>query len=285
MAASVWKGFISFGLVSVPVRLYAAARNQRVNLHQLHTVCHTRLRQPLYCPTCNRMVERSEVIKGYEDEDGKYVLVEAEDIKKIAPASARNMDILGFAKASEIDPIYFDASYFLTPEAEGKKAYQLLLKTLENAHRVGIAKVTMHQREYTVFIRPYDNGLTLHTMYFANEVREVPGYGQTDNVKVSAQELKLAEQLVETLSVAFDIKNYHDEFQDRLKALIEARRKGREVAEAPQPKRAPVIDIMAALKKSLAESQAAPKPAARANPQLAKTAHGGARRTQHRAAS
>lgn len=285
MAASVWKGFISFGLVSIPVRLYAAARTQRINLHQLHSVCNTRLRQPLYCPTCKRMVERSEVVKGFKDEDGKYVLIEPEDIKKITPPSARNMDILGFAKASQIDPIYFDASYFLTPENEGKKAYELLLKSLEKAHRVGIAKLAMHQREYTVFIRPYDNGLTLHTMYFANEVREVPGYGQTDDVKLSGQELKLAEQLVETLSVDFDIKNYHDEFQDRLKALIEARRRGHEIAAAPQPKRAPVIDIMAALKKSLAESQAAPKRSGRAEPQPAKTAHTGSRRAQHRAAS
>lgn len=285
MAASVWKGFISFGLVSIPVRLYAAARSQRVNLHQLHSVCHTRLRQPLYCPTCKRMVERSEVIKGYEDEDGKYVLIEPEDIKKIAPPSARNMDILGFAKASEIDPLYFNASYFLTPEAEGKKAYELLLKSLEKAHRVGIAKLAMHQREYTVFIRPYDNGLTLHTMYFANEVREVPGYGQTDNVKLSAQELKLAEQLVETLSLDFDIKNYHDEFQDRLKALIEARRKGHEIAATPQPKRAPVIDIMAALKKSLAETAVSSKRGGRAKPQSAAAGSPGSRRTEHRAAS
>lgn len=285
MASSVWKGFISFGLVSIPVRLYAAARTQRVNLHQLHNVCHTRLRQPLYCPTDKRIVERSEVVKGYEYEDGKYVVIEPEEIKKISPASARAMDILGFAKASEIDPLYFDASYFLTPEAEGKKAYELLLKSLEKAGRVGIAKLTMHQREYTVFIRPYDNGLTLHTMYFANEIREAPGYGKTDNAKLSAQELKLAEQLVQSLSIDFHIENYHDEFQDRLKALIEARRKGHEVAAAPVPKRAPVIDIMAALKKSLAQSQAHEKQTARPGPQPTKGRRAGPRRVAHRAAS
>lgn len=285
MAASVWKGFISFGLVSIPVRLYAAARSQRVNLHQLHSVCHTRLRQPLYCPTCKRIVDRAEVIKGYEYEDGKYALIEPEDIKKIEPPSAHGMDILGFAKASEIDPLYFDASYFLTPEAEGKKAYELLLKSLEYTSRVGIAKLTMHQREYTVFIRPYDNGLTLHTMYFANEIREVPGYGKIDKVKVSAQELKLAEQLVESLSMEFRIENFHDEFQERLKALIEAKQKGREIDATPQPKRAPVIDIMDALKRSLAESGAQAKRVSRARPQLAKSAHTGSRRVAHRKAS
>lgn len=285
MASSVWKGFISFGLVSIPVRLYAAARTQRVNLHQLHSVCHTRLRQPLYCPTHKRIVERSEVVKGYEYEDGKYVLIEPEEIKKIAPASARAMDILGFAKESEIDPLYFDASYFVTPEAEGKKAYELLLKSLEKAGRVGIAKLTMHQREYTVFIRPYDNGLALHTMYFTNEIREVPGYGKTDNVKLSAQELKLAEQLVQSLSIDFHIENYHDEFQDQLKALIEARRKGHEVAAAPAPKRAPVIDIMTALKKSLAQSEAQVKQTTRPGPQRTKGRRAGTHRVAHRAAS
>lgn len=264
MASSAWKGSITFGLVSIPIRLYAAARTSRVELHQLHSVCKTRLRQPLFCPTCNRMVERSEVVKGYEYEDGKYVLLEPEEIKKIAPHSARNMEILAFVKESEIDPLFFDSSYFVVPEEEGRKAYQLLLKTLETAHRVGIAKVAMHQREYTVFVRPYDHGLTLHTMYFANEIREAPGYGKTEDIKLKPQEVKLAEQLVENLSEPFRLSKYHDEFQDRLKALIEAKQKGREVTAAPESHRAPVIDMMAALKKSLAASGASHKQPAHA---------------------
>lgn len=265
MASSVWKGYISFGLVSVPVRLYAAARAARVELHQLHSVCKTRLRQPLFCPKCNRMVDRSEVVKGYEHEKGQYVLLDPEEVKKIAPQSARAMEILAFVKESEIDPLFFDSSYFVVPEDEGRKAYQLLLKTLEATKRVGIAKVAMHQREYTVFIRPYDHGLALHTMYFANEIREAPGYGKTDEIKLKPQEVKLAEQLVTNLSEPFRLEKYHDEFQDRLKALIEAKQKGREVAAAPEPHRAPVIDMMAALKKSLAASgSAARKQPARA---------------------
>jgi DNA end-binding protein Ku len=203
MASSVWKGMISFGLVSIPVRLYAAARPDRINLHQIHNVCHTRLRQPLFCPTCKRIVERSEVLKGYEYEEGKYALLEPEEIKKIMPESARTMEILSFAKQAQIDPLFFDSSYFDMPEAEGRKGYQLLLKTLEDSERVGIAQVTMHQREYTVFIRPYDNGLTLHTMHFQNEIREVAGYGKKDDIKLKPQEIKLAEQLVETLSQDF----------------------------------------------------------------------------------
>lgn len=281
MASSAWRGFISFGLISIPIRLYAAARSTRINLHQLHSVCHTRLRQPLFCPTCNRMVERSEVVKGYEYEKGNYVLIEPDDIKKITPESGRAMDILAFVKETQIDPLFFDSSYFAVPEDEGRKAYQLLLKTLEDSKRVGIAKVTMHQREYTVFIRPYDHGLALHTMYFNDEIREAPGYGRADHVKLSPQEIKLADQLVATLSEDFHIEKYHDEFQARLHTLIEARQKGKDVAAIPESHRAPVIDIMAALKKSLASSSGMGK-RARAKPGVVPAVR---RRTAHRAAS
>ncbi len=261
MAAAAWKGFISFGLITIPVRLYAAARRSRFELHQLHRQCHTRLRQPLFCPTCNRPVDKSEVVKGFEYEEGKYALIEPEEIKKIEPQSARSMDVLAFAKSSEIDPLFFDSSYFLVPEEQGRKAYQLLLNALEDKKRVAIAKITIHQREYTAFIRPYDRGLALHTMYYANEVREVPGYGKTDGVKLSPKEVKLAEQLVENLSEEFHIQKYHDEFQERLHALIEAKRKGHETAaEVSQPRRAPVIDMMTALKKSLERAASAQKP-------------------------
>jgi DNA end-binding protein Ku len=279
--ASAWRGFVSFGLISFPVRLFPAARTSRIQLHQLHSVCHTRLRQPLFCPTCNRMVERSEVVKGYENEDGKYVLIEKEEINKITPESGRAMEILAFVKMSEIDPIFFDSSYFLIPEEAGKKPYQLLLRTLEDTHKVGIAKVTMHQREYTVFLRPYDHGIAIHTMYFANEIREAPGYGKTDGIKLNPKEIKLAEQLVDSLSEEFDIKKYHDEFETRLRALIAAKEKGREVAAIPEPKRAPVIDMMTALKNSLAKSGAA----AHRRPMRAKPGVVRTKRTPRRAAS
>lgn len=251
MASSAWKGFITFGLISIPVKLFPAARSSRVGLHQLHALCKTRLRQPLFCPTCNRIVERSEVVKGYEYEDGKYVVIEPDEIKKITPESARAMEILAFVKESEIDPLFFDSSYFLVPEDQGKKAYKLLMKTMEDKDRVAIAKLSMHQREFTVFLRPYDHGIALHTMYFANEIREAPGYGMTANVKLTPQEIKLADQLVDNLSEEFQLKKYHDEFETRLRALIEAKQKGRDIAATPRPERAPVIDMMAALKKSL----------------------------------
>src|ERR1700726_2439856 len=260
MASSVWRGALSFGLLTIPIRLYPAARSERVNLHQIHSVCHTRLRQPLYCPTCKRMVERSEVVRGFEEEDGKYVLVENDELKKITPQSSRVMEILAFVKGSQIDPIYFDSSYLAMPEKDNAKPYVLLLKALQDTDRVGIAKVTMHQREYTVFIRAREHGLTIHTMYFANEIRSVEGYGKVDrDIKLKPQEIKLAEQLVESLSEDFKPQKYGDTFQENLKALIEAKREGKTIVEEAPPKRAPVIDMMEALKRSLQATEAQEK--------------------------
>jgi len=257
MATATWRGSLTFGLLSVPIRLYTAARSERMNLHQLHKVCNTRLKQPLYCPRCDRQVERSEVVKGYEYEPGQYVLVTEEEIKKITPRSGKTMEILAFVKQEQIDPIYFDSSYLVMPEKDSEKAYALLQKTMEDTNRVGIATVTMHQHEYTAFIRPRNHGLTLHTMYFANEIRKVAGYGEsTRNIKLKPQEIKLAEQLVETLSEDFHPQKYHDTFQERLREWIEAKMKGKTITVEKELKRAPVIDMMEALKRSLANSAA-----------------------------
>ncbi len=257
MASAVWKGTLSFGLLAIPVKLYTAARSQRMNLHQLHKVCHTRLKQPLFCPQCNRQVDRSEVVRGYEYEKGKYVVINEDEIKKITPRSSTVMEIVAFVKQEQIDPIYFDASYFMIPDKESEKPYALLLKTLEDSNRVGIATVTMHQREYTVFIRPRKNGLTIHTMYYANEIREVAGYGKAEkDVKLKPAEIKLAEQLVDSLSQDFQPEQFHDKFQENLKALIEAKQKGKSIVAEHQPGPARVIDMMEALKKSLANAEA-----------------------------
>jgi DNA end-binding protein Ku len=256
MAASVWKGSISFGLLSIPIRLFPAARSEHINLHQIHKKCHTRLRQPLYCPTDRRIVERSEVVKGYEYEKGRYVLIENEELKKIAPASSKTMEIQAFVKGSQVDPIFFESSYLAMPEKDNPKPYVLLVKALEESDRVGLAKVTMHQREYTVFIRPRNHGLTIHTMYFVNEIRMVEGYGKLVDVKLKPQEIKLAEQLVESLEDDFQPQQYHDTFQERLKALIEAKREGKPIIDEERPRRAPVIDMMEALKRSLQETEA-----------------------------
>ena len=257
MASSVWKGSLSFGLLTIPIRLFTAARSERTALHQIHRECHTRIKQPLFCPSCNRQVDRSEVVRGFEYEKGQYALIDNDDIKKITPKSGKTMEIMAFVKEEQIDPIYFDSSYFALPDKDSEKAYLLLMKTLEDTKRVGIATVTMHQREYTVFIRPRSNGLTIHTMYFANEIRHVQGYGKIDkDIKLKPQEIKLAEQLVETLSEDFKPEKYHDTFQENLKALIEAKQQGKTVVAEEKPGRAPVIDMMEALKRSLKRTDA-----------------------------
>jgi DNA end-binding protein Ku len=265
MATSVWKGHLTFGLVSIPIRLSSAARSERISLNQLHAECHTRIRMPLFCPTHNRIVERSEIVKGYEYEKDQYVLFNEDELDKIEPPSAHTMEILEFVKLDEVDPLYYDASYYVTPEDAGKKAYQLLLEAMQESGHVAIAQLTMHQRENIVVMRPRAQGLTLHTMFYANEIREADGSGRTDKIELKEQEKKLAFQLIESLEAPFDPSKYHDEYQTSLRSLIQAKLKGQEVAAAPHPKLAPVIDLMDALKKSLAEKPAPPmKPPVRA---------------------
>ncbi|HTZ75810.1 MAG TPA: Ku protein [Candidatus Aquilonibacter sp.] len=260
MAASIWKGALTFGLLSIPIRLYAAARPERTQLHQLHKKCHTRLRQPLYCLTCNRIVNRNEVVKGYEYEKGRYVIVDKEELLKITPESGHSMEMLAFVKSDQIDPIYYESSFAALPDKDADKPYQLLLKALEETQRVGIAKFTMHQREYTVFVRPRDGGITIHTMYFVNEIRQVPGYGEKPkNLQLKPQELKLAEQLIESLSEDFNPAQYHDTYQEQLRALVEAKQKGKTLAEKAAPKQAKVIDMMEALKRSLRDAETGAK--------------------------
>jgi len=253
MASTVWKGYITFGLITIPVRLYAAARTERVSFNQIHQVCGSRIKQQTVCPQCDRTVERSELVKGYEVEKDRYVIVNDEDVKGIAPASSDNMEILEFVKAQGIDPIYFDASYFMVPEDAGKKAYHLLLETMRKSGFSAIAKIAMHQREYTVVVRPHSDGLLLHTMFYPEEVREVPEFRRDENIAVKPQEVELAEKLVEGLAADFDPSKYHDEYQQRLMQMIEAKREGQALPGEKPKQRAPVIDLMAALQKSLSE--------------------------------
>lgn len=272
MAATVWKGYISFGLVSIPIRLYAAARPEHVAFHEVHAVCGTRVKQQLYCPHCERVIQRSELVKGYEAEKGSFITVTDEEVRKIAPASTDTMEITQFVKVVDIDPIYYDASYYAVPEKAGAKAYQLLIATLEKTGYVAIAKVGMQRREYIVAIRPRANGLTLHTMYYPNEIRSVAEYGSQEKVKVSAQEVALAEQLVKSLSAPFRPEQYQDNYQRRVMELVEAKGAGRQIKVQPEKRRAPVIDLMQALKKSLAAKPVAKK-AAHAVAQPRRRAH------------
>lgn len=253
MASTVWKGYLTFGLISVPVRLFVAARSERISFNQIHEKCGSRIKQQTWCPVCERVVERNELKKGFETAKGRFLIVEDEEIKKIAPQSSETMEILEFVRGADIDPIYFDSSYFMVPEDAGKKAYELLFQTMQKSGYSAIAKIAMHQREYTVVIRPHGHGLTLHTMFYPEEVRAVPEYGGSDNIQIRPQEVSLAEKLVEGLAADFDPSKYHDEYQSQLSQLIEAKKEGQEM-QGPAPKRlAPVIDLMQALQQSLGQ--------------------------------
>jgi DNA end-binding protein Ku len=266
MASTVWKGYISFGLVSVPVRLYAAAREEHVSFNQIHEPCGSRIKQQIFCPTCERVVERSELTKGYQVDRDAYVLVNNEELKTLQAESSEAMEITQFVSLSEVDPIYYESSYYSAPEDPGRRAYGLLLQAMEKLNVAAIAKVTLNQREQIVLMRPYHNGIVLHTLYFASEVREVAEYGKTEKMTLQKPEIELAEQFIKQLTAGFAPEQYKDEYQDRVLALVETKRAGQVVAGQPQKaKLAPVIDLMEALKKSIAERGA---PAAAAAPTL-----------------
>jgi DNA end-binding protein Ku len=274
MAASVWSGYLTFGLISMPVRLFSGARGERVSFHMLHRKDHVRLKQQLVCPEEEVVVDRSEIVKGYEYRKGEYVLIEPEEIKKIEPKTAKAMEIIEFVKADEVDPIYFESSYYLTPEEAGKRPYALLARALEETGHVGIAKLTMHNREYTVILRPHQGGIVLHTMYYENEVRHIDEFGRPQ-VEVKEAEVKVAQQLIQALSGKFEPEKFHDSFEENLKELIKAHLEGKEVTPVAKPSKiAPVTDLMSALKQSLASMEGKKK-----GPQRVEAAEA-ARRTQ-----
>ena len=263
MAASVWTGYLTFGLISMPVRLFSGARSTRIAFHMLHRPDHVRVKQQLICPEEEKVVGRDEIVKGYEYRKGEYVVIEPAEIKKIEPKTAKAMEILEFVKANEVDPIYFESSYYVMPEEAGKRPYALLVQALEETKYVAIAKLTMHNREYTVFLRPHEGGLMLHTMYYEDEIRKVEQFGKTD-VDVRESEVKVAHQLIQALSGKFDPSKYHDTFEENLKELIKAHLEGREVAPISKPRVAPVKDLMSALKESLAQMKKPPQRVGRA---------------------
>ena len=254
MASTVWKGYISFGLVSVPVRLYAAAREEHVSFNQIHEVCGSRIKQQVFCPVCDRVVERSELAKGYQVDKDSYVLVSSEELKTLEAASSEAMEITQFVSLEEVDPIYYQSSYYSAPEDPGRRAYGLLLQVMEKLNVAAIAKVTLHQREQIVLMRPYHQGIVLHTLYFPAEVREIAEYGKNENLTLQKPELQLAEQFIQQLKAEFNPEQYKDEYQQRVLALIETKQAGQVVSgQEHKIKLAPVIDLMEALKKSIAE--------------------------------
>jgi DNA end-binding protein Ku len=257
MAFTIWKGHLTFGMVSFPVKLYSAARGESISFNQLHKHDGSRVKQVLYCQAEDKPIPRSEIVKGFEYEKDRYVVVEDEEIKKVAPQTAKVIEVQEFVKEDSVDPVYLETSYYMAPDDAGEKPYALFFDALKKSGYVGIAKIAMHNREHVVILRPGDKGLVLHTMYFANEVRKADEF-RTDLTLVKEKELALATSLIEALAADFEPEKYKDEYRENLLKMIETKKEGSVVMATPEPHREKVVDIMEALKASLS---AAKKPA------------------------
>src|SRR3977135_2027558 len=267
MPSAVCAGHLTFGLISMPVRLFSGARSTGISFNMLHRPDKQRVKQQYICPLENVVVDRSDSVKGNEFRNDEYIVMDPDEIKKIEPQTAKTMEILEFVKAGEVDPVYFESSYYMMPEEAGRRPYALLTKALEESEYVAIAKITMHNREYTVFLRPHEGGLMLHTMYYAEEVRKVEGV-RAPAVELKDAEVKVAHQLIEALADEWDPEKYKDTFQENLKKLIEVKLEGGEVAAVEKPKKlAPLVHLIGALKQSLAQMEGKKKPAEAATPE------------------
>jgi DNA end-binding protein Ku len=254
MASSVWKGHLTFGLVSFPIRLFSAARSETISFNLLHKEDHSRIRQVVFCQAEDKPVPRSELVKGYEYEKDHYVEIEDEDIKKVAPKTAKVMEILEFVKADDVDPIYLESSYYVAPDEGGEKPYALLFQALKESKFYGVAKVAMHNREHIIVLRPGAKGILSHTMYYQDEIRQVEEF-RTDTSIVKDKELAMAKMLISSLEAEFEPQKYQDNYRANLQKMIEAKIAGQKVVATPETHVAPVIDIMEALKKSLADKR------------------------------
>ena len=249
MPRSIWNGVISFGMVSIPVKLYTATQSKDISFHLLHKDCGTRLQQLRWCPTHERPVEWDEVSRGYEYAREEHVVLTEEDFEKLPLPSKQTVELSAFVKAEEIDPVYYEKSYYLEPDAKGMKPFALLMTALREKNLTGIAKIAVRNKEQLCALRPMDGTLILETLYYPDELRvektELP------NVKISEKELEMAYTLIDLLSEEFEPEKYKDEYREALMKVIEAKLEGEELPEVAAAGPAKVTDIMSALKASV----------------------------------
>jgi DNA end-binding protein Ku len=250
---SIGSGNISFGLVSIPIKMFSAASAGGVSFNQLHQKCGGRIRQQQICPTCNEVVERSALVKGYEFSKDQYVQFTEEELKGLEGEASKMIDIAEFVPLADVDPIYFEKTYYLGPDKGGEKAYRLLSDAMKASGRVALAKYVMRGKENLVLIRAAGEGLMLHMMYFADEIRDFGEIDKGEDAKLKPGELELAQRLVSELtSEKFEPEKYNDEYRGRVLEAVESKVEGKEVTSlAPQAQRTQVIDLMDALKQSL----------------------------------
>ena len=251
---AIWRGTISFGMVSIPVRLYTATESHDVHFHLLHKRDGVRLQNVRWCPKDEKSVPWDEVVRGFEYAKDRYVPVTDEDLQHLPVKTVHTVDISDFVKLEEVDPIYYDKAYYLAPDEAGVKAFALLRQALQQTGRAAVAKVAIRDKENLCLVRPYEDVLSMETMFYANEIRSAQDIA-ADGAKVSPKELQMAVSLIENLSDSFDPERYRDEYQAALKQVIKAKVEGAPLPEAPTEKGGRVVDLMEALRASVEQTR------------------------------
>ena len=255
---TMWRGAISFGLVSIPVRVYTATEEKTLRFNQLHEKDHGRIKMKRFCTTEDVEVSYDEIVKGFEYEKDQYVILEDEDFEAVPVESTRTIDIAQFVDREEIDPIYYKKTYYLGPEEAGVKAYQLLREALREGDKVGIAKVTFRDKEHLSAVRLKDDVLVLDTMFWPDEIREAEFPELEKKPKVSDKELQMAASLIENLTEGWNPDAYTDEYREALLDIVEKKAQGEEIEVIQAPEQTKVVDLMEALKASVEQSKKSP---------------------------
>jgi DNA end-binding protein Ku len=251
---AIWSGTISFGMVSIPVRLYTATESHDVHFHLLHKGCGARLKNVRWCPRHEKAIAWEDTERGYEYAKGKYVAISEEDLEHLPMKTVHTVEISDFVKLEDVDPIYYDKAYYLSPEETGTKAFVLLRQALEETGRAAVAKVAIRDKENLCLLRPYEAVLSMETMLYANEIRSTEDIA-VDSARVSPKELQMAVSLIENLSNTFDPGRYGDEYQLALKKVIKAKVDGAPLPTVPEEKGGKVVDLMEALRASIEQTK------------------------------
>lgn len=250
MPRSIWKGAVSFGMVSIPVKLYTATDNKDISFRQLHQECGSRLKQLRWCPVCEREVEWGEVARGYEYAKEQHVILTDEDFGKLPLPSKHTIELAAFVKAEEIDPVFYEKSYYLEPEDVGRKPFALLMRALREKQLTAVAKIAIRNKESLCALRPYNGTLMMETLFYPDEISVQKG-GEMPQVDVSERELTMAFSLIDLMSEPFQPEQYGDQYRRALTEIIEAKLQGTEIVEAPAAPEGKVVDLMAALRASV----------------------------------
>jgi DNA end-binding protein Ku len=272
MARAIWSGAISFGMVSIPVKLYGATESKDIRFHLIHATCGSKLQQRRWCPTDEVDVPWNDVARGFEYAKGQYVILTDEDFEQLPLPSTHTIELNAFVEQSDIDPVFYERSYYLEPDERARKPYALLLKALEQKKLSAVGSITIRKKEQLCVIRPHGDTIMLETLFYPDELREERGV-DLGKVKVSDREMDMAFTLIDLLKRPFDPSEYKDHYREALAQLIEAKLEGKQVVSAPPTKEARVFDLADALKRSVeAAKKGKPKAAARTRARPARAA-------------